>query len=86
MLYDYNAMHQATHYLQRLGYDTFTVEVEDVLKDHKQQQKVPILVLRLNMRLLYTVHIRTERKRQIRSKILALHRKNFKQNKRSSSH
>lgn len=26
--------------LQRLGFDSFTTEVEDVLKDHKQQQKV----------------------------------------------
>ncbi|KAA1466165.1 histone-fold-containing protein [Dentipellis sp. KUC8613] len=25
--------------LQRLGFETFTEEVEDVLKDHKQQQK-----------------------------------------------
>lgn len=25
---------------QRLGFDSFTAEVEDVLKDHKQQQKV----------------------------------------------
>ncbi|KII95783.1 hypothetical protein PLICRDRAFT_34730 [Plicaturopsis crispa FD-325 SS-3] len=25
--------------LKRLGFDTFTTEVEDVLKDHKQQQK-----------------------------------------------
>lgn len=25
--------------LQRLGFDSFTTEVEDVLKDHKQQQK-----------------------------------------------
>jgi hypothetical protein len=27
---------------QRLGFDAFTHEVEDVLKDHKQQQKVRI--------------------------------------------
>ncbi|KAI6164914.1 TATA binding protein-associated phosphoprotein [Pisolithus thermaeus] len=26
--------------LKRLGFDSFTTEVEDVLKDHKQQQKV----------------------------------------------
>ncbi|KAF8702676.1 hypothetical protein AX14_014346 [Amanita brunnescens Koide BX004] len=26
--------------LKRLGFDSFTSEVEDVLKDHKQQQKV----------------------------------------------
>jgi hypothetical protein len=26
--------------LQRLGFDSFTTEVEDVLKEHKQQQKV----------------------------------------------
>lgn len=26
--------------LQRLGFDSFTTEIEDVLKDHKQQQKV----------------------------------------------
>jgi len=25
--------------LKRLGFDSFTSEVEDVLKDHKQQQK-----------------------------------------------
>lgn len=25
---------------QRLGFESFTEEVEDVLKDHKQQQKV----------------------------------------------
>jgi len=25
--------------LKRLGFDSFTTEVEDVLKDHKQQQK-----------------------------------------------
>jgi hypothetical protein len=29
---------------QRLGFESFTEEVEDVLKDHKQQQKVCILV------------------------------------------
>jgi hypothetical protein len=29
---------------QRLGFETFTEEVEDVLKDHKQQQKVCIFV------------------------------------------
>jgi len=28
---------------QRLGFDSFTAEVEDVLKDHKQQQKVPVV-------------------------------------------
>lgn len=27
-------------FVQRLGFDAFTDEVEDVLKDHKQQQKV----------------------------------------------
>jgi down-regulator of transcription 1 len=27
-------------FFQRLGFDTFTTEVEDVLKDHKQQVKV----------------------------------------------
>lgn len=26
--------------LQRLGFESFTAEVESVLKDHKQQQKV----------------------------------------------
>jgi hypothetical protein len=30
---------------QRLGFETFTEEVEDVLKDHKQQQKVHIIVI-----------------------------------------
>ncbi|CAL1702314.1 unnamed protein product [Somion occarium] len=30
--------------LKRLGFETFTAEVEDVLKDHKQQQKVSLLV------------------------------------------
>lgn len=29
---------------QRLGFESFTEEVEDVLKDHKQQQKVCTLV------------------------------------------
>lgn len=29
--------------LQRLGFDSFTSEVEDVLKDHKQQQKVRVV-------------------------------------------
>jgi len=29
---------------QRLGFESFKEEVEDVLKDHKQQQKVCILV------------------------------------------
>ena len=28
--------------LQRLGFDSFMSEVEDVLKDHKQQQKVRV--------------------------------------------
>ena len=31
-------------YAQRLGFDAFTTKVEDVLKDHKQQQKVCIQV------------------------------------------
>jgi len=29
---------------QRLGFESFTEEVEDVLKDHKQQQKVCTLL------------------------------------------
>lgn len=33
-------LHPRLTVLQRLGFDSFTAEVEDVLKDHKQQQKV----------------------------------------------
>ena len=31
--------------IQRLGFESFTEEVEDVLKDHKQQQKVCIFLV-----------------------------------------
>ncbi len=31
---------------QTLGFDSFTAEVEDVLKDHKQQQKVSPFIFR----------------------------------------
>jgi len=36
---------------QRLGFESFTEEVEDVLKDHKQQQKVrtfPIVAISID--------------------------------------
>jgi hypothetical protein len=36
---------------QRLGFESFTEEVEDVLKDHKQQQKVCAI-----SRFLFTLH------------------------------
>ena len=29
--------------MQRLGFENFTEEIQDVLKDHKQQQKVSLL-------------------------------------------
>ena len=36
-------MNSPSDCLQRLGFDSFTPEVEDVLKDHKQQQKVRVV-------------------------------------------
>ena len=35
---------------QRLGFESFTEEVEDVLKDHKQQQKVCRPFTSINLR------------------------------------